>query len=116
MRGAEERESEAYCSYDEDSSDEGNKADGLFKRILNMKIAIYSIEETLFEGEADKLVAHTHSGQITVLDEHIPLIATLTGPKLSVVRKNEQPLEIPLEKGVLEVRPQSEVVVLVDTK
>ena len=79
-----------------------------------MKIAVYSITESLFEGEADELIAHTAAGQITVLDEHIPLITTLVGPKVSVIRKGENPLEIPLEKGVLEVRPQSEVVVLVE--
>jgi F0F1-type ATP synthase epsilon subunit len=78
-----------------------------------MKIAVYSIAESLFEGEADELIAHTPGGQITVLNEHIPLITTLTGPKLSIIRKNEKPLDIILARGVLEVRPQSEVVVLV---
>ena len=78
-----------------------------------MKIAVYSIAETLFEGEADELIAHTHEGQITVLNEHIPLITTLTGPTLSIMMKNEKPREIALESGVLEVRPQSEVVALV---
>lgn len=78
-----------------------------------MKIAVYSISETLFEGEANGLIAHTPGGQITVLDEHIPLVTTLVGPKISIVRKNENPVEIPLQNGILEVRPQSEVVVLV---
>jgi F0F1-type ATP synthase epsilon subunit len=80
-----------------------------------MKIAVYSITETLFEGEADELIAQTATGQITVLNEHIPLITTLTGPTLSIIRKDEKPLEIPLEKGILEVRPQSEVVALVES-
>lgn len=80
-----------------------------------MKIAVYSISETLFEGEADELIAHTSGGQITVLNEHIPLVTILTGPKLSIIKKGEQPFEIAFEKGVLEVRPQSEVVALVET-
>lgn len=79
-----------------------------------MKIAVYSISETLFEGEADELIAQTSAGQITVLNEHIPLITTLTGPKISVIRKNEHPLDITLVRGVLEVRPQSEIVALVE--
>ncbi|MBI4086573.1 hypothetical protein HY416_01170 [Candidatus Kaiserbacteria bacterium] len=78
-----------------------------------MKIAVYSISETLFEGEADELIAHTSGGQIAVLPEHIPLVTTLTGPCVSVVRKGQQNLDIPLENGVLEVRPQSEAVVLI---
>lgn len=79
-----------------------------------MKIAVYSITESLFEGEADELVAQTSAGQITILNEHIPLITTLTGPKFSIIRKNEKPLNISLASGVLEVRPQSEAVVLVE--
>ncbi|OGG54128.1 hypothetical protein A2851_00765 [Candidatus Kaiserbacteria bacterium RIFCSPHIGHO2_01_FULL_53_29] len=78
-----------------------------------MKIAVYSITETLFEGEADELIAQTSTGQIVILNVHIPLITTLLGPKLSIIRKGEKPLEIGLEKGVLEVRSQSEVVVLI---
>lgn len=81
-----------------------------------MKIAVYSITETLFEGDADGLMAETPSGQITVLNEHIPLITTLTGPKLTIVRKNEKPLDLALNGGTLEVRPQSEVVALVEEK
>lgn len=78
-----------------------------------MKIAVYSISETLFEGEADELIAHTPAGQIAVLPEHIPLVTTLTGPYISVVRKGQGPVEIPVHNGVLEVRPQSEVVALI---
>ncbi len=81
---------------------------------LYMKIAIYSIAESLFEGEADKLVAHTTNGQITILNEHIPLITTITGPTLSVLRNGEAPQQVPCVRGVLEVRPQSEVVALID--
>ena len=79
-----------------------------------MKIAVYSISETLFEGNADELIAQTPSGQITVLNEHIPLITTLVAPTLTVVRKNEKPLDIALSAGTLEVRPQSEVVALIE--
>jgi len=79
-----------------------------------MKIAVYSIAETLFEGEADELIAQTPNGQITVLNEHIPLITTITGPYISVVKGGKGPIEIPIQNGVLEVRPQSEVVALVE--
>ena len=78
-----------------------------------MKIAVHSLAETLFEGEAIKLIAYTPTGQITVLDGHIPLITTLTGPKCSIVSKGGKPFEITLSSGVLEVRPDSEVVALI---
>ena len=78
-----------------------------------MNIAVYSITETLFEGNAEELIAHTPQGEITVLNDHIPLITTLVGPHVSIRRKDEEPLDIVLAGGVLEVRPQSEAVVLV---
>ncbi len=79
-----------------------------------MKIAVYSIAESLFEGEADALVAQTSAGQITVLNEHVPLITTIRGPFLSIMRNGAEPVRVALSNGVLEVRPQSEVVALVE--
>ena len=60
------------------------------------------------------MIAETPGGQIAVLDGHIPLITTLTGPRISVVRKDKTPVEIPLHNGILEVRPRSEVVALIE--
>jgi len=77
-----------------------------------MKIAVYSIQQTLFSGEAEKLICHTPQGQITVLDQHIPLISSLVGPRLEIVGRNGKINEIPFKGGFLEVRPASEVVIL----
>lgn len=77
-----------------------------------MKIAVYSIQQTLFEGEAEKLICRTPQGQITVLDQHIPLISSLVGPRLEIVGHDGKTNEIPFKGGFLEVRPGSEVVVL----
>lgn len=79
-----------------------------------MKISIYSIKETLYEGEAEKLICHTPQGQITVLDHHIPLISRLTGPDLTVVQKNGERRDLQLVSGFLEVRPGSDAVILAD--
>ncbi len=77
-----------------------------------MHISIHSIQKTLFDGEAEKLICETPMGQITVLDHHLPLIAEITGPSIAVVQKNGERAEIPLARGFLEVRPGSEVVIL----
>ena len=77
-----------------------------------MHIAIHSLQSTLFEGEAEKLICETPMGQMTVLDHHLPLIARVIGPSLAVVRKTGERTDIPLAGGFLEVRPKSEVVVL----
>lgn len=77
-----------------------------------MKVSIHSIQSTLFQGEAEKLVARTSEGQITVLDHHVPIISTLVGPDIEIVQKNGEKKSISIASGVLEVRPESEVVVL----
>lgn len=79
-----------------------------------MKIAIHSIQSTLFDGKAEKLICRTPQGQITILDNHIPLITKVTGPTVEIVDKKGERVIIDLNSGVLEVRPESEVVLLVD--
>ncbi len=80
-----------------------------------MKLSIYSINKTLFEGEIEKLTAKTTVGEITVLDGHLPLISTLNGPAVEIVDEKNQKTEVKLSSGILEVRPESEVVVLVNS-
>lgn len=77
-----------------------------------MKIGIYSIQKTLFRGEAEKLIAQTPMGEITVLENHLPLISSLRGPFLKIIDKEKKESIINIVSGFLEVRPESEVVIL----
>lgn len=79
-----------------------------------MRVAIYSITATLFEGEAEKLIARTPQGEITVLDNHIPLITLLAGPAIEIIDQEGWTTTVPLAAGILDVRPESEVVVLAE--
>lgn len=79
-----------------------------------MKIAIYALEKTLFEGEGRQLSCFSDGGQMTILDEHIPLISILTGPAVEIVRVDGERVRFVLTAGVVEVRPHSEVVILAD--
>jgi len=77
-----------------------------------MRLSIHSLQKTLFQGEAEKIIARTPMGEITVLDGHIPLVTPLTGLELRVVDKKGISDIITLVSGFLEVRPESEVVIL----
>jgi F-type H+-transporting ATPase subunit epsilon len=79
-----------------------------------MKVAIYTIQKTLFEGEAEKLIAQTTLGEITVLENHLPLISTLEGSSVKIVNKNREEVKINILSGFLEVRPESEVVIIAE--
>ncbi len=79
-----------------------------------MKLSVYTIKNTLFAGEVDKVIAKTAMGEITVLENHLPLITLLKGPALETEKKGKRNV-IPVKSGFLEVRPESEVVVLADS-
>lgn len=77
-----------------------------------MKVSIYTIQKTLFEGGAEKLIAQTPMGEITVLNNHLPLISTLNGPSIKIFDQQGQKNIIKIMSGFLEVRPKSEVVII----
>lgn len=78
-----------------------------------MKVSIYDIEEALFEGEAEKVIAKTTTGEITVLENHTPLISVLSQAPLRIIAKDGTETEVHVRSGILEVRPNDKVVVLV---
>lgn len=79
-----------------------------------MKLSVFSIQSTLFEGNAEKLIAKTATGEITVLENHLPIITTLKGPTIEIFDKKGKRITINISSGFLEVRPESEVVILAD--
>lgn len=79
-----------------------------------MKLSIYSIQSTLFDGVAEKLIAKTAMGEITVLDNHLPLVTILEGPHVEIIDTRGERNTIAIRSGFLEVRPESEVVILAE--
>lgn len=78
-----------------------------------MHISIHSISKTLYEGSAEKVICYTPLGQTTVLNHHMPLVSSLTGPAVEIVTDQDGGKRIiPLASGFLEVRPGSDVVIL----
>lgn len=78
-----------------------------------MRLSIYSIKKTLFEGIVERVTIPTLQGKITVLDNHIPLITLV---KNGIVRyyssSDNQWHDIEFSGGIAEVRPGSELVLL----
>jgi F-type H+-transporting ATPase subunit epsilon len=79
-----------------------------------MKVRVYTLQEILFEGDAKEVIAKTTTGEISVLENHIPLVTTLVAAPLKVVKENGERMEVEVKKGFLEVRPNNSVVILVD--
>ena len=81
-----------------------------------MKLSIYSIKQTLLDTEAEKVTIPTMQGEITVLDNHLPLITLVKEGVVSYYTSEHQWQEIAFSGGIAEIRPGSELVLLADEK
>ncbi|TSC67329.1 MAG: F-type H+-transporting ATPase subunit epsilon [Parcubacteria group bacterium Gr01-1014_72] len=77
-----------------------------------MKLFIYSLEKTLFEGEAEAVQVPSVDGELGILNGHIPLITALKTGTVRVAHADAAPLAIPVSGGYLEVG-KNRVVLLV---
>ena len=77
-----------------------------------MKLSIYSIKQTILETAAEKVTMPTPRGEITVLDNHIPLVTLVKSGTISYYTSQNQWQKIAFAGGVAEIRPGSEVVLL----
>ena len=64
-----------------------------------MRLHIYSLQNTVYEGESDSVTLPTDSGEISVLNHHIPLVTTLKKGMVSE-RKSGAPKELSIEGGM----------------
>ncbi|MDO8536806.1 MAG: F0F1 ATP synthase subunit epsilon [bacterium] len=79
-----------------------------------MRLQIYSLKNKLFDGEAESINCETASGQITVLDDHRPLISMLKGGTIKIVDINQKEVYIPVSSGFLEVLPRNHARLIVE--
>jgi F-type H+-transporting ATPase subunit epsilon len=77
-------------------------------------IKIVTPERTVLEEDASSLSCPTSTGQITVLPNHVPLISNLVAGEL-VVHVGSTTHHYAVSGGFVEVRPNSEVVILADS-
>lgn len=68
-----------------------------------MKLSVYSLKKILFQGEAKAVNCKTSNGEITILDNHRPLISSLREGIIKVIDKNEKEYYIPVSSGFLEI-------------
>lgn len=76
-------------------------------------VSIHSLKETIFEGEAKAAIIPTSTGQITILENHIPLISSLNRGKIVIKNSIGKNAEFQIESGFLEVKPKSRIIILV---
>lgn len=80
-----------------------------------MKLGIYTIEKTLYEGEVKEIIAKTSTGEISIFENHIPLISKIAIGPLRVKEISGAEKSIAMGSGFIEIQPENSVVVLIDT-
>lgn len=78
-----------------------------------IKLKIFSPAKEVYENEVSEVTIPTKDGEITVLPNHTPIISALDGGEL-VARHGKQETSFFVYGGVVEVRPNSEVIILTD--
>ena len=78
-----------------------------------IKFKIVTPDGVVYDDAIEKVSIPTTTGQITVLPNHIPLVSQVAVGELLVYKGNE-PVVIAVSRGILEVRPNSEVYIMAD--
>ncbi len=76
-----------------------------------MKLYIYSLENIIYEGEADVITLPTQDGEISVLENHIPLISSLKKGEIRIKNGNENQ-QFPISGGFAEVKPKRTILLV----
>ena len=79
-----------------------------------MKLGIYSLQKVLFQGDAKSINCPTASGEITILDHHLPLISLLKAGTIKIIDNSNVEHYVPVSGGLLEVRIGNEAKFLVE--
>ncbi|MDO8639386.1 MAG: hypothetical protein Q7R53_00535 [bacterium] len=79
-----------------------------------MQISVYSLKNTLFKDQAKSLSCNTGSGEITVLNNHEPLISDIKEGIIKIVDKNEQLKYIQVKEGFIEINSNNEIRCIVE--
>lgn len=79
-----------------------------------MHLNITSLKGVEYEGDIKSLNIKTTSGEITILDHHLPLVTVLAPGTAHIVNSQEQKTDIEIASGFLEVSPENSINVLID--
>ena len=81
--------------------------------MIDFKIA--KPEGIVYEGQIEKVTIPTLSGEITVLENHAPLVSVLDTGEMIVHVSNKETVSISISGGILEIRPDSKVYIMADS-
>ena len=79
-----------------------------------IQLKIITPEDIVYDsGDIDEISIPTEAGEITVLPNHSPLVSIIKTGEIRLKKSGER-LGLAISKGILEVRPDSQIVILAD--
>ena len=79
-----------------------------------MKLGVYSLQKVLYQGDVELVNCQTSSGEITILNNHRPLISVLKKGVMRIVDVEKKEHYVPVASGFLEVGSGNEAKFLVE--
>lgn len=80
-----------------------------------MLLSVISLEKIEYRDNVEEVTCPGAEGELTVLDNHIPLITPLKEGNIIIKKSDAEDVKIPISHGVLEVK-KDEVVILATKK
>jgi F-type H+-transporting ATPase subunit epsilon len=77
-----------------------------------MKVEIITPKRIELEQEAKAIILPTRLGEISVLENHVPLISVLNPGIMTIVAADNERIEKEIEGGILEVSKDKAVILL----
>ena len=78
-----------------------------------INLQILTPEKIAYANKVDQVSVPTKEGEITILPNHIPLVSLMTHGEL-LIKKDSKEIPMAVWGGFIEVRPNSEVVIMTD--
>ena len=78
-----------------------------------MVVEIITPDTKLFEGEVNSIKLPGKNGGFEILNNHAPIISTLTAGKISIASDNGQKESFDIQGGVIEMQ-NNKIIVLAD--
>lgn len=82
--------------------------------MAGLKLKIVTPERVVYEAAVDSVTLPTTNGELTILKDHIPLVAKLQAGEIRTRVGNDEAL-LAVSTGFVEVRPGNEIIILADT-
>jgi F0F1-type ATP synthase epsilon subunit len=79
-----------------------------------MKLSIFSLRKTLYDGEAKSINCQTADGEVTILDGHRPLASILKEGVVKILDNRGDAHYVNAKSGFLEVMPTNEARFIVE--